>query len=76
MVNKRLRSLKRVITYIITIKVFMIYGGFESTLVPRDNGKQNTNESYTNNYQKHVACSYGYKYVFADDKFNKIFKSY
>ena len=54
----------------------MIYGGLESTLVPRDNGKQNTNESYTNNYQKHVACSYGYKYVFADDKFNKIFKSY
>ena len=49
-----------VITYIITIKVFMIYGGFESILVPRDNGKQNTNESYTNNYQKHVACSYGY----------------
>ena len=39
----------------------MIYADFESILVPRDNGKQNINECYTNNYQKHVACSYGYK---------------
>ena len=28
-----------------------------------DNGKQNPKESYTNKYQKHVACSYGYKLV-------------
>ena len=39
----------------------MIYVDFESILVPEDNGKQNLEESYTNNYQKHVACSYGYK---------------
>ena len=39
----------------------MIYAGFESILVPKDNGKQNLNESYTNKYQKHVACSYSYK---------------
>ena len=42
---------------------FMIYADFESILVPEDNGKQNPNESYTNKYQKHVACSYGYKLV-------------
>ena len=39
--------------------------------------KQNQNESYTNKYKKkHVACSYGYKLVCADDKFSKPFKSY
>ena len=41
---------------------FMIYADFESILVPEANGKQNMNESYTNKYQKHVACSYGYKF--------------
>ena len=40
---------------------FMIYTNFESILVPEDNGKQNQKESYTNKYQKHLACSYGYK---------------
>ena len=40
---------------------FMIYADFESILAPEDNGKQNPNESYTNKYQKHVVCSYGYK---------------
>ena len=42
---------------------FMIYVDFESILVPEDNRKQNPNESYTNKYKKHVACSYGYKLV-------------
>ena len=37
----------------------MIYADFESILVPEDNGNQNPNESYTNKYQEHVACSYG-----------------
>ena len=55
---------------------FMIYVDFESILLPEDNGKQNPNESYTNKYQKHVACSYGYKLVCVDDKFIKPFKSY
>ena len=55
---------------------FMIYADFESILVPEDNGKQNPNEPYTNKYQKHVACSYGYKLVCIDDKFSKTFKSY
>ena len=55
---------------------FMIYADFESILVPEDNGKQNPNESYTNKYQKHIACSYGYRLVRVDDKFSKPFKSY
>ena len=53
---------------------FMTYADFESILVPEDNG--NPNESYTNKYQKHVACSYGYKLVCVDDKFRKPFKLY
>ena len=40
---------------------FIIYAGFESILVREDNGKKNPNELYTRKYQKHVACSYGYK---------------
>ena len=58
------------------IKSFMIYSDFESILVPEDNGKQNPNESCTNKYQKHVACSYDYELVCVDDKFSKPFKSY
>ena len=54
---------------------FMFYADFESILVPEDNGKQNPNGSYTNKYQKHVACSYGYKLVCVHDKFRKLFKS-
>ena len=44
--------------------------------MPKDNGKQKTDESYTNKYQKHVTCSYGYKLVCVDDKLSKPFKSY
>ena len=33
-------------------------------------------ESYTNKYQKHIACSCGYKLVCLDDKFSKTFKTY
>ena len=54
---------------------FMIYADFESILSPEDNGKQNLNQSYTNKYQKYVACNYGYKLVCVDDKFSKPFKS-
>ena len=54
----------------------MIYADFESVSVPEDNGTQNPDESYTRNYQKHVACSYVYKLVFVDDKFSKPFKSH
>ena len=55
---------------------FIIYADFESILVPEDNGKQNPKESYTNKYQKHIACSYGYKLVCIDDKFSKSCKTY
>ena len=52
---------------------FMIYADFESILVPEGNRKQNPNESYTNKYQKYVACSYGYKLVSVDGKFVKLY---
>ena len=55
---------------------FMIYADFESILVSEYNGKQNPNESCTNKCQKHVAYSYGYKLVCADDKFSTPFKLY
>ena len=55
---------------------FIIYANFESILVPEDNKKENPDESYTNNHQKHVACSYGSKLVFVDDKLRKLFNSY
>ena len=55
---------------------FMIYTDFENILVPEDDGKQNLNQPYTNKYQKHVGCSYGYKLIIVDDKFSKPFKSY
>ena len=41
----------------------MIQPDFESIVVPEDSGKQNPDESYSNKYQKHVACSYGCKLV-------------
>ena len=55
---------------------FTIYGDFEIIFVPDDHGKKYPEESYTNNYQKHIACSYGYKLVCVDDKFSKPFKTY
>ena len=51
----------------------MIYTDFKSLLVPEDNEKQNPNGSYTNKYQKHTACSCGYKWVYVDDKFSELF---
>ena len=53
---------------------FIIYANFESILVPENNGKQNTEESYTNKQQKHITCHCGYKLVFVGDKFSKPFK--
>ena len=43
--------------------------------MPENNGKQNPEEFYTNKYQKHIACSYGYKLVCVDDKFSKPFNT-
>ena len=55
---------------------FMIYTDFESILVPENNGKQNTDEPYTNKYQNHVGGSFVYKLVCVDDQFFKPLKSY
>ena len=54
----------------------MIYVDFERILVLEDNTKKNLDECCTNKYQKHVACSYGYKLVCVDDKFSKLFNLY
>ena len=54
----------------------MIYADFEIILVPKDNGKLNPEESYTKEYQKNIACSYGCKIVCVDDEFSMPFKSY
>ena len=40
--------------------LIIIYADFKSILVPGNNGKQNLEVSYTNKYQEHIACSYGY----------------
>ena len=45
-------------------------------LVSEDNGKQNPKEFYTNKYQMHIACNYGYKLVCVDDKISESFKTY
>ena len=45
---------------------FMIYADFKSSLVPEDNVKENSNESYTNKNQNHVAGSSGSKFVCVD----------
>ena len=58
--------------------LFQIYGDLEIILilVPENNGKQNTDESYMNKYQNHVGCSFGYNIVYAEYHFRKPFKSY
>ena len=59
--NKLLRCLKKVNIFrhfkYFERKIkspFMNYADFKSILVPKDNGKQNLNESYTNKYQKNM----------------------
>ena len=60
------------------ITIYDIYDtDFDSILVPKDNGKENPDESYTTNkFRKHGGCSYAYKLICVDDKFSKRFKSY
>ena len=41
----------------------IIHEDFESILMPENNGNQNLEDSHTNNYQKHITCSYRYKLV-------------
>ena len=54
----------------------MIYEDFQIILRLKENIKQIPNESFSNNYQEHVDCSYGEKLVCVDDKFIKPLKSY
>ena len=54
----------------------MFYGNFEGTLIPGDNGEPNLEESCSDKHQKYVACSYGYKLVYSDDKIGELFISY
>ena len=54
----------------------MVYADFENILVLVDNGKKNLKVSYRNKYEKHIACSYGYKLVCVNDKFSKHFETY
>ena len=42
--------------------------------MPENNGKQNSEQSYTKKYQNDIACSYRHKLVCVDDKFSKPFK--
>ena len=55
---------------------FLIYAHFKVILAPEDNRKQNSEEPYKNKYQKHVASSYGYKLIRADDRLSNPFKPY
>ena len=43
--------------------------------VLKDDGNQNPEESYTNKYQKHAACSYDYKLVCVHDNCCNSFNS-
>ena len=65
MANKELHCLKK-------LKLCRFWNHFSA----RNDGKQNPETSYTNKYQKHIACSYGYKLVCVDDTFRKPVKSY
>lgn len=46
----------------------MTYADLESILVSEDNEIQHPEESYTSKHQKHIACNYGCKFVYIDDK--------
>ena len=40
---------------------FITCADFEIILLTENNRKQNPDEPYTNKYQNHVGCSFGYK---------------
>ena len=54
----------------------IIYADSESILVTEENGKQNPGETHTNKYQKCIACRYGCKLVYIDNKFSKLCQTY
>ena len=50
---------------------FQIYADFECLLKSWDVGVDNGCFSYTEKYQDHIPCSFAYKLVCVDNKFNK-----
>ena len=51
---------------------FVIYADFEAITEKISNCQPDDNQSYTNAYQKHIDCGYGYKVVCCyDDKYSK-----
>jgi len=51
---------------------FVIYADFEAMTEKVNSCKPNDNESYTESYQNHKDCGYGYKVVYAcDDRYTK-----
>ena len=56
---------------------FVIYADFEAITEKISGCEPNNVKSYTNQYQKHTSCSYGYKLVCCyDDKYSKPVKIY
>ena len=56
---------------------FVIYADFEAVTEKIQGCEPNKNKSYTNKYQKHTSCSYGYRVVCCyDDKYTKPVKIY
>ena len=56
---------------------FVIYADFEAVTEKKQGCEPNSNKSYTNKYQKHTSCIYGYKVVCCyDDKYTKPVKIY
>ena len=55
---------------------FVIYVNFESLSEANISKIRDSNESYNDKYQNHVACGCGYKLVCVDDKFSKHAKTY
>ena len=45
----------------------MIYADFGSILISKNNKKTKPKEPYLNRYQKHFACIFHYKLIWADD---------
>ena len=56
---------------------FVIHADFEAITEKIQGCEPNNNKSYTDKYQKHASCSYGYKVVCCyDDKYTKPVKIY
>ena len=55
---------------------FKIYDDFKFNLKVAQSNDRNDNTSYTEKYQDHISCSFVYKIVFIDDKFNKLIVLY